>query len=289
MTQASVKPKLQRFIDAERWFACPLCSEVLQFDASNGHALVCSNHHCFDLAKQGYANLEPHAKTSEVYSRANFEQRGRILEAGYYAHVLNAVARALQKTGHTAGAVLDAGCGEGYYARAIAQQFSDADVLAFDLSKQSVQLAAREDADCAVRWFVGNLMNLPIQNERISTLLNVFSPANYSEFNRVLEPDAVVVKVVPGSQHVHELRELAAGKGLVRQRDYSNEQVVDAFAEHYSIVSRETVSQTFAMPADDVLAFAQMTPLLFHVDLDELDLTQVHEVTVEAEVLVGRN
>ncbi len=49
------------------------------------------------------------------------------------------------------------------------------------------------------------------------------------------------------------------------------------------------VSQTFAMPPDDVRAFAHMTPLLFNVDIDALDLGQIHELTVEAQVLVGRN
>ena len=73
----------------------------------------------------------------------------------------------------------------------------------------------------------------------------------------------------------------------LRHGDYSNEQVVGQFAEHFDVLERRLVSQTFPMPADDVLAFARMTPLLFNVDVDSLDLSRIHELTVEAEILVG--
>ena len=82
-----------------------------------------------------------------------------------------------------------------------------------------------------------------------------------------------------------QLRELA--RGQLRHGDYSNEQVVGQFAEHFDVLERRLVSQTFPMPADDVLAFARMTPLLFNVDVDSLDLSRIHELTVEAEILVG--
>lgn len=181
--------------------------------------------------------------------------------------------------------ILDVGCGEGFYARAVQAAHPDATVLAFDISKDSVQLAAREDAACAVKWFVGNLAELPVRDGAVDCVLDVFSPVNYAEFTRVLGGSGVVIKVVPGARHDGQLRELA--RGQLRHGDYSNEQVVAQFAEHFDVLERRLVSQTFPMPAEDVLAFARMTPLLFNVDVDSLDLSRIHELTVEAEILVG--
>ena len=57
-----------------------------------------------------------------------------------------------------------------------------ADVLAFDISKDSVQQAAREDTSLAVRWFVGNLADLPLRDAAVDCILDVFSPVHYGEF-----------------------------------------------------------------------------------------------------------
>lgn len=103
----------------------------------------------------------------------------------------------------------------------------------------------------------------------------------------MLRPGGIVVKAVPGARHDEQLRELASAH--LRHTDYSNEQTVDQFARHFDVLDTCLVSQTFAMPPDDVRAFAHMTPLLFNVDIDALDLSQIHELTVEAQVLVGRS
>ena len=162
-----------------------------------------------------------------------------------------------------------------------------ADVLAFDISKDSVQQAAREDTSLAVRWFVGNLADLPLRDAAIDCILDVFSPVHYGEFRRVLRPGGIVVKVVPGARHDEQLRELASAQ--LRHTDYSNEQTVDQFARHFDVLDTRLVSQTFAMPPDDVRVFAHMTPLLFNVDIDTLDLSQISELTIEAQVIVGRD
>ena len=45
-------------------FCCPVCGEKLEI---SGKSYVCSNGHCFDLAKSGYVNLllsKQHGKTT---------------------------------------------------------------------------------------------------------------------------------------------------------------------------------------------------------------------------------
>ena len=72
-----------------------------------------------------------------------------------------------------------------------------------------MQLAAKSDASWKVNWFVGDLTHLPIQSKSIEVILDIFSPANYAEFERVLKAEGVIIKVVPTSSHLKEIRQLA--------------------------------------------------------------------------------
>lgn len=137
-----------------------------------------------------------------------------------------------------------------------------------------------------MRWFVGNLADIPLQDGTIDCVLDVFSPSNFAEFARVAAPGATLVKVVPGPRHDIQLREAAGG--LLRSGGYDNADVLGLVDAHARVVSRELVTRTMPMPPDDVRAFAAMTPLLFHVDVDGLDLSAVTELTVEAEVVVAK-
>ncbi len=65
-----------------------------------------------------------------------------------------------------------------------------------------------------MRWLVADLANIPLSDSTVDAILNVFTPANYDEFKRVLKPGGMLVKVIPAPQHMHELRELA-GEQLV--------------------------------------------------------------------------
>lgn len=291
--------KLARFADADRYFRCPTCGEPLFLD---GASLRCANRHTFDIARQGYVNLVPAARQSAYYDRGSFLARGAILRAGYYDHIRDAVLEAVADCG--ARRVLDAGCGEGFYARAVQAAGGVAGagaaggavpttadgaartVLAFDISRDCVQLAAREDTSNAIRWFVGNLAQLPLADGSVDCVLDIFSPANHAEFTRVLAPGGVVVKAVPGVRHDIQLRD--AARDQLRHADYANDDVLAGFSQGFDVVSRRLVSRTVAMPPGDMEAFARMTPLLFHADLAKVDLGRVHELTIEAEVLVGR-
>lgn len=273
--------KLTRFADAGRFFICPICREPLRLD---GASLVCANRHRFDVARQGYVNLAPAARRSRFYDRESFLARGEILRRGYYDHIVDAVLDAVAR--FDPRSVLDVGCGEGFYARAVQRADPSRAVLAFDIAKDSVQLAARDDETDAVRWFVGNLADLPLADGSVDCMLDVFSPANHAEFARVLAPGGVVVKAIPGARHDVELRE--AARDQLRHDDYANDEVVEGFAERFEILERRLVTRTLAMPPEDVLAFARMTPLLFHADVGRVDLSRVTSLTVEAEIVVGR-
>lgn len=109
---------------------------------------------------------------------------------------------------------------------------------------------------------------------------------NYSEFNRVLKEGGYVIKVIPGNAHLKELRE--AAKEQLKNNQYSNAAVVDYFQKKYPVVYYKKVSATYTMTFEEIKTFADMTPLLFCVNKDEIDLKKAKEITIDAEIFVGK-
>ena len=277
----NLKPKLQRFASATA-FACPICQENLTLVESS---LKCNNRHSFDLAKFGYVNLAPQIKQSANYDKENFQNRQQILEAGFYQAILEVVSDLLSNS-KNAKTILDIGCGEGFYSRKLQERHPDKTFYAFDISKDSVQIAAKSEPNWAVNWFVGDLARLPIKDASMDILLDIFSPANYGEFRRVLSKDGILIKVIPTENHLKEIRQRVQNQ--LTNKDYSNQDIKNHFQEHFTILSSQTVSLTKPITADQLQALLSMTPLLFHVDQTKIDWSQLTEITIEAEILVGK-
>ena len=277
----NLKPKLQRFASATA-FACPICQENLTLVESS---LKCNNRHSFDLAKFGYVNLAPQIKQSANYDKENFQNRQQILEAGFYQAILEAISDLLASS-ETATTILDIGCGEGFYSRKLQESHSGKTFYAFDISKDSVQIAAKSEPNWAVNWFVGDLARLPIKDASMDILLDIFSPANYGEFRRVLSKDGILIKVIPTENHLKEIRQKVQDQ--LTNKDYSNQDIKNHFQEHFTILSSQTASLTKTITADQLQALLSMTPLLFHIDQSKIDWSQLTEITIEAEILVGK-
>ena len=277
----NLKPKLQRFTSASA-FACPICQENLTLVESS---LKCCNRHSFDLAKFGYVNLAPQIKQSANYDKENFQNRQQILEAGFYQAILDAISDLLASSENTE-TILDIGCGEGFYSRKLQENHPDKTFYAFDISKDSVQIAAKSEPNWAVNWFVGDLARLPIKDASMDILLDIFSPANYGEFRRVLSKDGILIKVIPTENHLKEIRQRVQDQ--LTNKDYSNQDIKNHFQEHFTILSSQTASLTKTITAEQLQALRSMTPLLFHVDQSKIDWSQLTEITIESEILVGK-
>ena len=277
----NLKPKLQRFASATA-FACPICQENLTLLESS---LKCCNRHSFDLAKFGYVNLAPQIKQSANYDKENFQNRQQILESGFYQAILDAVSDLLASS-KTTTTILDIGCGEGFYSRKLQESHSEKTFYAFDISKDSVQIAAKSEPNWAVNWFVGDLARLPIKDASMDILLDIFSPANYGEFRRVLSKDGILIKVIPTENHLKEIRQKVQDQ--LTNKEYSNQDIKNHFQNNFTILSSKTASLTKTITAEQLQALLSMTPLLFHIDQTKIDWSQLTEITIEAEILVGK-
>ena len=107
-----------------------------------------------------------------------------------------------------------------------------------------------------VAWFVGDLAQLPLREHSIDVILDIFSPANYQEFGRLLSDYGLVFKVIPHEDHLKEFRQL-----LPEAQAYSNQDVLEHFQESCDLLERVTIAKTWSMPSEHVQTFAEMTPL----------------------------
>ena len=110
--------------------------------------------------------------------------------------------------------------------------------------------------------------------------------ANYGEFRRVLSKDGILIKVIPTENHLKEIRQMV--KDQLTKKDYSNQDIKQHFQEHFSIQSHQIASLTKHITTEQRQELLSMTPLLFHVDQTKIDWSQLTEITIEAEILVGK-
>ena len=170
---------------------CPICSGSFHHQ---GNSLICEKGHCYDIARQGHVNFVPNAKSS-FYRKELFESRAAAFEAGVFRPVIDAISDTLRRyVSQECPVIADAGCGEGYYLRSICPGKS-MNRIGFDLAKEAILLAAKSDKRAT--YFVADLGAIPLTDGCCDAVLDVFTPANYAQFGRILKKDGVLIKLAP--------------------------------------------------------------------------------------------
>ena len=259
---------------------CPLCGGAF---SKKENSLVCDKRHCYDIARQGYVNFVP-AQKDMFYKKELFESRAAVFAAGVYTHAVERVSAAMNR--YVPGdqpVIVDAGCGEGYYTKAVCPGRAMTRI-GFDLSKDAVRLAARGERTAA--FFAADLKRIPLEDACADAVLDIFTPADYAEFKRVLKPEGVLIKLAPRSGYLRELREAAGG--LLRRREYDDGDVARYAEEKMTLLEKETISYTVDVSQEVVRHLARMTPMLAGVDLSQVDLTGIHGITIDETMYIGR-
>lgn len=245
---------------------CPKCKAELK---ENGGSLKCENNHSFDVSKEGYVNLLMSQKSGDKTgdSRASAHARHSFLAKGYY----DCLKKAVDERMH--GTVLDICCGEGYY------DTYDGELYGFDISKEMVRLAQKSNK--GGHYFVANLSHIPIKSESIDTAIHLFAPFNEKEFCRVLKKDGVLYSVIPGENHLWEM------KALLYDKPYKNDEQPPKTGS-LELISKTKVTDKVKIGEEDLKELFSMTPYFYRTSNENklrLDGVGELELTVDFVIL----
>lgn len=231
---------------------CPNCREELVLrDKTWG----CRNGHQFDDAREGYVNLlGGKARKGLVGDSAEMlAARRRFLGAGFYEPLRKRLAELVKES--DGRVVAEAGCGEGYYIGGVRELVPETVAFGTDIARGGVRLAAKQYPD--VRFAVADTYELvPLPNESVDVLLDVFAPRNAAEFGRVLRPGGRLVVVIPTERHLAELRKVYPLLGIQEDK----RRAVEASLPGFKLKRTETVSSKLELEEGGVVDLIMMTP-----------------------------
>lgn len=255
---------------------CPKCSEIL---ISEEKRYVCSKGHCYDRAKSGYVNLLQRQSSRRRGDDPEMAKaRQLFLNAGYYQILLDRICEIVKI--EQPSAIVDIGCGEGWYSCAVAamlQQQMDTALCGIDISPDILRFAAvraKQQGILNAHWAVASVNHLPLADHSCDTILNLFAPCEPQEFLRILKPDGLLLRVIPLEKHLWELKE------AVYDKPYENKPVTAA-PDGFVQTSFERLTTTITVPAEHLKALFAMTPYAHKTaERDMLKLEQLSKLDI---------
>lgn len=240
-------------------FACPHCGLSFNMTPSGVH---CANGHTFDRAREGYLNLLVGGRLSTTAvpgdTPESLAARRRFLSTGSYLPIVDALVHVI---GEVDGAVLDIGCGEGYYLSHIRAPHR----FGLDIAKRGVQMASKSYPDA--EFVVGTAYRLPVLNDSCDAVFSVFAPHSIEEFQRVLSPCGQWVTITPAAHHLHQMRPKRDENILERERRR------DEPPEHATHAQR--VQFDLELTEESAHDLFSMTPLVWQTASDAAPVTRV--------------
>jgi len=188
------------------WIRCPVCGGSL---ARVDSSLLCEQGHTANIAKQGYITLlGPRGGTHTADSREMLAARFRVLAAGLFEPISSALTETVSAAplDAVAGPIIDLGTGTAHHLERTLEDLPDRLGLGLDNSKQAARTAARCHPRSAGA-VVDIWEQLPLADESVAVVTDVFAPRNGSEIARVLAPGGIAITVTPGPGHLGELIE----------------------------------------------------------------------------------
>lgn len=284
------KVKINENIDI---FMCPICGNRMYL--KDFKSIICSNAHCFDISKRGYINLLLNPVKSQ-YNKQLFESRDIICKMGFFDPMIGTIgsliSNSIQKLNGNYIKVLDAGCGEGFHlAQIINNLCIKTDVhfrgVGIDISKEGIQIASKNNKD--IIWCVADLAKLPFADKQFDVVLNILSPANYGEFNRIIKDKGILIKVVPGSDYLKELR--SAFYHETARKSYSSNRVVKHFERNFKMIDMQNIKYNIEINNGNLEHLIRMTPLSWGVSDDRVKMAfnmGIDSVSVDFNIILGK-
>ena len=245
-------------------FICPKCKGSLTV-APDGRA-VCEAGHSYDRSREGYYNLLL-SNVGGVHgdNREMMLARRAFLDTGAYLPLARRVADAVADRFLEGGALLDVGCGEGYYTNIIESRlsklYSSFEVVGFDISKDAVKMAAKSNKRLSLA--VASAYSVPVSDGSFDVVTNLFSPLAREEIHRILRTGGSFVMAIPAENHLFGL------KSAIYKTPYKNT-VEDSTLEGFTLVSSERISYNITLKSkDEIRSLFMMTPYAYRTGREE--------------------
>ncbi|EOF7239334.1 TPA: 23S rRNA (guanine(745)-N(1))-methyltransferase [Enterobacter roggenkampii] len=251
-------------------FSCPLCHAPLTYSDKR---YTCPQGHQFDQAKEGYVNLLPvqHKRSRDPGDSAEMMRARRaFLDAGHYLPLRETVAQRLNDIlPASATAMLDIGCGEGYYTARFAEVAREkgAQTFGLDVSKMAIRAAAKRYTD--VTFCVASSHRLPFDDASMDAVIRIYAPCKAEELARVVKPGGWVVTVTPGPRHLMELKGLIYDE--VRLHAPHSEQLAG-----FTLKQAESVAYEMTLKGEEAVALLQMTPFAWRAKPEVWETLAAH-------------
>ena len=190
-------------------FICPVCRQPLHREEKR---YFCARGHQFDRASSGYVNLAMNQASSAKRhgdDKRMIRARTEFLNTGAYAPLSDKLVELSVPLLSDGESFLDAGCGEGHYtallARRLREEGKRCTLMGIDVSKEALTAAAKRRED--LQLAVASVFHLPVEDESVSLVWNVFAPAAGEEYARVLYRGGHLLRVFPLEEHLMGLKE----------------------------------------------------------------------------------
>nr|WP_113866187.1 23S rRNA (guanine(745)-N(1))-methyltransferase [Brenneria salicis]NMN91560.1 23S rRNA (guanine745-N1)-methyltransferase [Brenneria salicis ATCC 15712 = DSM 30166]RBP63030.1 23S rRNA m(1)G-745 methyltransferase [Brenneria salicis ATCC 15712 = DSM 30166]RLM30808.1 23S rRNA (guanine(745)-N(1))-methyltransferase [Brenneria salicis ATCC 15712 = DSM 30166] len=235
-------------------YQCPLCQQPLQRMSQQWSC----GRHSFDCAKEGYVNLLPvqFKRSKQPGDSAEMMQaRRKFLDAGHYQPLRERVTQRLDEIlTPQASALLDIGCGEGYYTTALAarlQQHREMTVYGLDVSKAAIQRAAKRYQN--VDFCVASSQRLPFNDHSFDAILKIYAPCNDTELRRTVKRGGWLMTISPGPRHLYQIKAEVYDQALPHP-------VRDEALDGFELVEQQTLAYSMQLSGPEAAALLQMTP-----------------------------
>ena len=266
------------------FYRCPVCGGAL---VQEEKAYVCANRHSFDISAEGYVNLAPAKSAVGTVSgdaADTCRARRRFLESGAYQPLAEALGERLYRNGAVGenNLVIDAGCGEGYYMRALKARFPQLDLYGVDLAKQGVKMAAKLEKNSARKnhYAVAGIFKLPFAEESAAAMLSVFAPVADAEALRVLKPGGVLVVACPGKEHLYGLKQ------ALYETPTENEEKIPEYPG-FSLLETGRITYEMRLSGEQAADLFAMTPYFWRSSAEVREKSAVlGETLTKADFLV---
>ncbi|WP_312946649.1 23S rRNA (guanine(745)-N(1))-methyltransferase [Superficieibacter sp.] len=228
-------------------YSCPLCHAPL---TRQENSYLCPQQHRFDRAKEGYVNLLPvqHKRSRDPGDSAQMMQARRaFLDAGHYQPLRDKLVTKLRAVAPSA--LLDIGCGEGYYTHAFADIADE--TWGLDVAKAAIRPAAKRYPQ--VNFCVASSQRLPFNADSMDAVVRIYAPCNPQELARVVKPGGWVFTVTPGPRHLMELKGMIYAQ--IQLHEESHEQLPGFILQEH-----DSLDYTMTLTGAEAVALLQMTP-----------------------------